>query len=303
MYMNLDLYKVFYHTAKAGSISKAARELYISQPAVSQSIKQLEDTIGGMLFFRTPKGILLTKEGEMLFDYVEQAMNYIRLGEAKFNEMKSLDSGRIVIGASDMSCKYLLLPHLERFHKLYPGISIRIVNGTTPEILKSMKKGIVDFGIISTPVSDDEGIDITECMEIQDCFVCGDAYKQLAEKTISLKELSDYPILLLEGSSSTRSFIDSFTRGHGVNLIPEFELATSDLLVQFAERGFGISCVVRNFAADSFQKGSLYEIKIKEPLPSRSLAVATLSRVPLPFAAKRFIALMGISKFIDNNDK
>ena len=292
MAINLELYKVFYFAAKAGSISKAAKELFISQPAVSQSIKLLEENLGGQLFFRTSKGIEMTKEGEVLFQYIEQAYSFILKAENKFFEMQNLMSGEIRIGASDMSCKYFLLPYLEEFHKRYPQVNIQVTNGPTPVTTKILKRGQVDFGVVSLPMEEDEGIEILEGMQIQDCFVCGEEYKHLCKEPISIKELEKYPILMLEPNCSTRRFIDNYISKHGARLKPEIELATSDLLVQFAKRGLGISCVVRDFALEELNTGTLYEIKLKEEIPTRRLAIAVLKKVPLSMAAKAFLSLM-----------
>lgn len=292
--LNLELYKVFYHAAKSGSVSKAAKELFISQPAVSQSIRQLEEQLGGQVFFRTHRGITLTREGEVLYRYIEQAYNFISLAERKFAEVKDLMAGEIFIGASDMSCKYYLLPYLEEFRRLYPKVEIRVTNAPTPSTLKNLKKGVVDFGVISLPVEEDEQIVIHEGMEIQDCFVAGERYAALASREIKLQELASYPVLLLEPNSTTRRYIDAVAASHGVTLRPEIELATSDLLVQFACRGLGIACVVRNFAEEELKDGKLFEVRIQEPIPPRKLGVAMLRQVPPAPAARRFLELMGM---------
>lgn len=139
MDINLDLYKVFYHVVQTGSISKASQELFISQPAVSQSVRQLESKLGGQLFYRTPKGITLTPEGQVLYKYIEQGYNLIMLAETKFSETINLEAGVIRIGASDMTLKYFLLPHLEEFHKQHPKVRIKVTNGTTPETIEALK--------------------------------------------------------------------------------------------------------------------------------------------------------------------
>ena len=292
MDINLELYKVFYHVVQTGSISKASQELYISQPAVSQSVKQLEGKLGGKLFFRTPKGITLTPEGQVLYKYIEQGYNMIMLAESKFSETINLEAGVIRIGASDMTLKYFLLPHLEEFHKQYPKVRIKVTNGTTPETIDSLKRGLIDFGVASLPFSADSSLDIMEAMEIQDCFVSNYRFGALCEKEISVKELTDYPVIMLEKNTSTRKYIDSYLSSHSVSIIPEIELATSDLLVQFARRGLGISCVVRNFAEEDTKNGSLFELKLKEKIPPRQIGIIKLKNVPLTAAAKRFMELL-----------
>lgn len=292
MDVNLELYRVFYYVVKTGSISKAAQELYISQPAVSQAVKLLEKHLGGQLFFRTPKGIKLTPEGEVLYKYIEQGYNLIMLAENKFAEVLNLEAGEVRIGASDMTLRFFLLPYLEEFHRSYPKVKIKVTNGPSPETIDSLKKGMIDFGVVSLPLPQDENINVIESIQIQDCFVAGVKFYELASRTVSLKELSNYPIIMLEKNTSTRRFIDSYTGQHGITLNPEIELATSDLIMQFAERGLGIACIVRNFAEDAILTGRLFEIGIKEKMPLRSFGIITLKDVPVSPSAKKLLDLI-----------
>ncbi len=295
MNINLDLYKVFYHVVQTGSISKASQELFISQPAVSQSVRLLESKLGGKLFFRTPRGITLTPEGEVLYKYIEQGYNLIMLAESKFSEAINLDSGVIRIGASDMTLKYFLLPYLEEFHKQYPKVRIKVANGTSPETVEALKRGIIDIGVASLPLTEDKTLDVIEAMEIQDCFVSNYRFGFLSEKQISVSELIDYPVIMLEKNTSTRKYIDKYLSQNSVSIIPEIELSTSDLLVQFARRGLGISCVVRNFAEEYISNGSLFEINLKEKIAPRQIGLIKLHNVPLTAAAKSFMHLLQFS--------
>lgn len=292
MDINLELYKVFYHVVKAGSISKASQELYISQPAVSQAIKKLESRLGGQLFTRAPKGIVLTPEGEVLFKYIEQGYNMMMLAENKFLEAIKLDRGNIRIGASDMTLKYFLLPYLEEFHKKYPKVRIKVTNGPSPETIDYLKSGAIDFGVVSLPLNSDEAIDIIEVMEIRDCFVASNRFCDLASRKVHVSELVNYPVIMLEKNTSSRQYIDNYLSEHSVYLVPEFELATSDLIVQFACRGLGIACVVKNFAEESIKNGELFEIDLEEKIPPRQICIIKLRNVPLTSAAKKFLELV-----------
>lgn len=292
MDVNLELYRIFYHVVKAGSISRASQELFISQPAVSQAIKKLESRLGGQLFVRAPKGITLTPEGEVLFKYIEQGYNMIMLAESKFMEAINLDIGSIRIGASDMTLKYFLLPYLEKFHKLYPKVKIMVTNRPSPETVEFLKKGAIDFGVVSLPLSDDDSLEVFQAREIQDCFVANERFAHLAGREVSINELVGYPIIMLEKNTSTRRYIDEYLFQHSVKLTPEFELATSDLIVEFACRGLGISCVVRNFAEEYIKAGKLFEINLKEKIPPRHFGIIKLRNVPLTAAAKKFVELI-----------
>lgn len=286
--MNLELYKAFFYTAKYGNISKASEHLYITQPAVSRAIKQLEETLKCSLFFRTSKGVKLTPEGEVLFQYIEQAFSFISTGEKKINEIKSLLNGEVRIGVSDTLCKYYLVPYLKLFKTLHPAIKIHVICPTTPGIISLLKAGKIDFGIINLPFSDDH-LEFKSIMEVQDCFVTGEKYKYLSQKMQPLNEILQYPILLLEQNSNSRVYMDQYFKDNSVSVTPDFELGNIDLLVQFAKYDFGIACVIKNFIQDELDRGRLYEVKPMEKIPSRSIGVTWLKNVPLSPAAKELI--------------
>ncbi|OPA80310.1 LysR family transcriptional regulator [Paenibacillus selenitireducens] len=286
MIQNMELYQVFYITAKAGSLSKAATELFITQPAVTHSIKQLEAKLGGQLFFRTSKGVRLTAEGQVLFTYIEQAYHFILNGERKMAEMHQLTEGEVKIGAGDTLCRHFLLPHLQTFHEAYPQIKIQVTNRTTREIIALLKEGKIDIGIVNLPISDHQ-IDVQESLEIHDCFVTGEKYKHLSESPISLEYLLEHPMIMLEQGSSTRAYVDQFITSQGHTLKPEIELGSVDLLVEFARSGFGISCVIKEFIEAELMDHSLYEIQLKTPVPPRRVGIIKLKSTPLPAAARQ----------------
>lgn len=290
MDINFDLYRIFYITAKAKSISKAAKELYISQPAVSQAIKQLEGRLGGRLFFRTPKGIILTAEGSTVFKYIEQAYNFIMAAQTKFSEMQGLLNGEIKIGASDTLCKYYLLPYLGTFHQNYPDIRIQVTNRTTRETIKLLESGSVDFGVVNLPIEQSSHLQVIEGMSINECFVVGEKYKYIVGQPISINELIKYPILLLEKGSNTRRCLDDYFESRGIKIIPEIELGSIDLLVEFARIGFGAAFVIKDFIKDELNNSKLYEIKLTETIPQRKIGIVYLKNVPLSAAAKKFIS-------------
>ncbi|MDB5056506.1 MAG: transcriptional regulator [Bacilli bacterium] len=284
MIANLEWYRVFYITAKCGSFSKAAEVLFITQPAISYVVKQLESSLGGKLFFRTSKGVTLTAEGKVLFQYIEQAYGFLTTAEQKIAEMHQLLRGEIRIGAGDTLCKHYLLPHLEAFHTSFPEIKIQVTNRTSQETVQLLKEGKIDFGIVNLPI-EDTLIQIRETLEIQDCFVGNEEYRSLALKPISLQKLNEYPLIMLEKGSSTRRYIDHYAQNLDVLIQPEIELGSIDLLVQFARSGLGISCVVKNFIMEELNSSILYEIQLKQPIPPRKVGIVTLKTMPLSAAA------------------
>ena len=191
MVSKLDLYKVFTKVGKSKSFSKAAKDLYMTQPAVSQAIMQLERELDIRLFTRTPKGVTLTNEGNLLFEYANSAINLIDVGEEKILEFKNLTTGELKIGVGDTISKYFLLPYLEAFHNQFPNIKFKIVNGTTLELCSILKSGEVDIAFCNFPL-DEPRLEQIPCLDIHDIFVCGDKFKHLLSEPITLDELVNY---------------------------------------------------------------------------------------------------------------
>ncbi len=289
--MNLEWYKTFYAIANHGSISKAADSLYITQPALSRAIRQLEEELGCILFSRTAKGVKLTHEGEVLYQYVDQAFSFISTGEKKISDLKNLFSGEVRVGVSDTLCKHYLVPFLKLFNTLHPSIKIRVICPTTPGIIHLLKAGKIDFGIINMPYHDEQ-LHFKNIMSVQDCFVAGEKYRHLHIQRQPLAEIVKHPILLLEKNSNSRLYIDQYFSNHSISVIPDFELGNIDLLVHFAKYDFGIACVIRNFIEDDLDKGFLYEIKPIEKIPPRNIGIAWLKDVPLSAASNELINLL-----------
>lgn len=291
MSIKLDLYKVFCEVAKCGSFSKAAKELYMTQPAVSQSIMQLERELQVRLFTRMPKGVALTNEGELLFEYINSAMNLIGTGEKKLKETKGMMIGELKIGVGDTISRYFLMPYLEMFHRKYPNIKLKIINRTTLELCDMLKSGEIDIAICNLPI-DDSAIESKPCLTVQDIFVCGEQYKDLAKNPIDILNLSSLPLILLEGKSNTRKYIEKYFLENGVKITPEIELGSHDLLLEFAKINLGIACVIREFSHDYMKDGSLYEIKLKEEIPNRSIGFCYLKSVSLSVASRKFVEIV-----------
>ncbi len=298
---NLEYYKVFYYVATSGSITLAAKELSVSQPAVSQSIKQLEDTLGISLFIRSAKGIHLTKEGQLLFSYVESGYEKIEHGVEKLKKMMTMELGEIRIGASDMTLKYFLLPYLEKFHDLYPGIKVMVTNAPTPDTVNILQSGKIEFGVVSTPFERKSNMEVVPVRKIEDVFVAGRRFLPYKNKMLDFHDLENMPIICLEKNTSTRSYVDGVLKAHGVHISPEFELATSDMIVQFALRNLGIGCVVKDFAKEYIDNGLLFELRFNTMLPGREFYVITDTQVPLSLAARNLLDL--IKRENRNGDK
>ena len=294
MISNLEYYKVFYYVAKYGSVTKAAGELAISQPAVSQALKQLERQLEVTLFYRAAKGVKLTSEGQLLYNYVEKGYEQIELGVRKVRELQNLELGEIRIGASDMTLQFYLLPYLEKFHEKYPEIKVTVTNAPTPETLQYLRDGKIDFGIVSTPFHEGADLKMTTVREIEDVFVAGRRFIAYKNKTLDLQELEKLPMICLEPNTSTRSYMDDFLIRNNVSIQPEFELATSDMIVQFALRNLGVASVVKDFAKDYVEAGLLFELRFNKIIPKRSFCVVQNTKVPMPAASRKLLEIMGL---------
>ena len=299
MNINLEYYKIFYYVAKCGSFTDAARDLYITQPAVSQGIKQLEDALGLQLFRRTTKGAVLTHEGEALFNYVESGYEMLMKGEQKVAELLSLDSGEIRIGASDMTLQYYLLPYLEKFHQLYPKIKVQVTNAPTPRTIEHLSSGRIDLGVVSASNSyadfmDSQGssLNVKRVRDIEDIFIAGNRFKDLKNKSLTFEDLKTLPLICLEQDTSTRKYVDGFLSSEGVTLAPEFELATSNMIVQFVMRNLGIGCVVADFADEYIKNRDIFKLKLSKNIPKRKICVITDNTNTISFAARKLLELL-----------
>ena len=293
---NLEVYKVFYQVAVCQGITAAAEQLCVSQPAVSQALRQMEQEAGCLLFVRTPRGVRLTKEGSLLFDYVKKGMEAFEEGESVLSKMLNLETGEIRIGASDMTLQFFLLPFLEKYHRQYPGIKIMVSNAPTPETICSLEEGKIDFAIVSTPFDASQNVEAVKVREIANLFVAGDRFADLKGKILDYSCLKDLPCVFLEKNTSTRRFMDEFLEEKGIFLEPEFELATSDMVVQFAKRNMGVGCVMGDFAKEDLRTGKLFQLNFNEKMPSRFICVVSGKKGILSAAGKKLMDMLTGSK-------
>ena len=289
---HLENYKVFYYAARRQSLTAAAKELSISQPAVSQTIRLLEEELGAKLFIRASRGIRLTSAGELLYTYVAQAIDRLENGEKKLRQMLDLELGEVHIGASDMTLQFYLLPYLESFHERYPKIKVNVTNAPTPETLKLLEEGKIDFGVVSTPFEEGEHLHVVPVKEIEDVFVAGRKFIPYKNRMLDLQELEKLPIISLEQRTSTRSYMDQFLLENGVVLHPEFELATSDMIVQFALRNLGVGSVMKEFAMQYLESGRLFELRFNKIIPKRHFCVVTDQRQKSGPAAEKLLEII-----------
>lgn len=293
MNINLELYKIFLSVANNKNITRASKELRISQPAISKAIKNLEESLGGQLFIRTQKGVVLTKEGEELYKYVSKGLEYINNAENKFNELINLETGTIRVGVSSTLARQFLLPYIETFHKLYPKIHIDINTNLWSTLFQKLKNGLIDIIILN--VSDmkyDSDIEIIKCKKIQDCFIVGKKYKELTKEKISIKELTKYPLIIQSKGSNARISLDNFCLKNNVNLKPEMELTSYSMVNECAKIGLGIGYATKEFIEKELKNNELFEVKLKEKIPNRYIGIA-ISKNNIPnFSTKKMIEII-----------
>lgn len=292
MNIDLELYRIFYVVAKNKNITKASNELNISQPAISKAIKNLEVQLGGNLFIRTKRGVILTEEGNEFYNYIKQAMDYIFNAENKFTELINLETGYIKIGISSTLTKEFLLPYLEKFHSLYPKIDIQIITNMTSELITKLKNGLLDIVVLNINKDYGKDINIIKCKEINDCFVVNKSYNYLLNQELSIKDLNNYPLILQAHGGNTRDFLDNLSKQYGVILKPNIELASYSLVVEFAKFGLGIGYATKEYIKDDLKNEILFELKIKEKIPSRYIGLATSNKHSPNFSTKKLIEII-----------
>ena len=291
MSVKLELYRVFKEVAEVGNITAAAQALYISQSAVSQSIKQLEHDLQTRLFARNSRGVTLTAEGQMLYEYVRSAMGLLETGEEKLSQTRELQMGKLIIGASDTVTSQFLLPYLDSFHKQHPAIHIQIVSGRSHKVLGLLRSGKVDIAFASTP-SDTSSLDIYPCFNTHSIFVAGAEYPCDFDHIYSLDEIAAFPLILLERKASSRLYLERYFLQNGLRLNPEIELGARSLLVDLAAIGFGVAAVTEEFVHRDLESGRLKKLNTSFEIPARSVDMCLLNDVPQSAAAERFTAFV-----------
>ncbi|MGN0170477.1 MAG: LysR family transcriptional regulator [Lachnospiraceae bacterium] len=289
--INYELYKVFYEVARQGSFSGAARVLFVSQSAVSQSVKTLEEKLGQPLFVRTTKQVRLTPAGELLFSHVEPALRLIDQGQRRITRENTLEDGQLHIAASDTICRYFLLPYLSQFHRSYPGVSIKVTNQTSLKCVDLLALQEVDCILTNMPNSRlGPDFSVRQILTFSDTFVAGNGYSHLRDCPLTLAELQQYPILMLDSKSTTSEFLHNIFLKQHLQLTPEIELGSNDLLIDLAKINLGIA-FVPDYCIPT-KSPDLFTVQIKTRLPKRHLAAVTSALIPNSPVVDAFLSLL-----------
>lgn len=292
MEQNLSLYRIFHSVAKTGNISKASKELFISQPAISKSISRLESILEVQLFYRNSRGVVLTEEGKILFESTTIAFDSLGLANQRINKIKTLGIGHLRIGVSTTLCKFLLLPYLKAFVEEHPHIKITISCQSTFKTVELLEENKLDIGLIGH-VKEQKELEFIPTTEITDCFIASGSYINnllVREEDASLSNLlSKANIMLLDETNITRVFIEEYFRKNEIVPNQVLEISNMDLLIEFAKIGLGIACVIRNFVEEDIASGKLIEIPLDYPIETRQVGFAYSSKYPVTDAMKQFI--------------
>lgn len=291
MLTKLENYRVFCKVAQHKSFSGAAQELFLSQPAVSQSVRQMEEQLGMQLFVRSSKKVELTPQGSILYEYASSALGLLESAEQQLSGLQTLGAGQLRLGAGDITARHLLLPALERFHQLYPKVHLSIFNRTSASSLELLHAGRIDAAFVNLPIEDDR-ITVHWESPVQDIFVAGQRFVELKDKPLTARQLARLPLIMLEHKANSRVYVQRFFLRQGVELQPEIELASYELMGELARINLGVSCMVRQFCRQELQSGKLFELRLTEPVPARSIGMVSLKGVSLPPSVARFVELM-----------
>lgn len=286
---NLSLYYVFNHVAETGNISRAAKQLYVSQPAVSKAITSLEENMKQILFVRNSRGVKLTEEGELLYQYTKKAIDILKQGEERLTLRKELGVGHLKIGVSATLCKYVLLPYLDCFLKTYPHVKITIESQSTLHTLKQLENNILDIGLIAKPPNH-TGYKFLSVNKIEDIFVATKDYLdnlRLRDKKEDIFATAN--VMLLDEENISRMYIDDYFKNNNIHPHHILEVSNMDLLIEFAKTGLGVGCVIKEFVKEELASGQLIQIPLKKPINKREVGFCFKKATYLSDSMSKFI--------------
>lgn len=288
MNINLELYKTFYYVAKNESISRAANELLISQPAISKAIKTLEDQLNTNLFIRKRDGVELTEAGETIYKKIKDAMDLINSAENDLKTLTNMESGTINIGASKTIIHEFLMPYIKSFHKVHPNINIKIHTDKTSDIIKKAKMGIIDVIFTNLPYNLPQEFNEFKLIDLHDCFVANEDFSEYKNKKLTIKDLENLPLLVLTKGTATRIRLDNFCEENNIHIKPAMEFSSNTLIKEFTEEGFGIGLLNEEHIKEELQSGKLFKLNINLTLKEKYLGMV-YNKENKSLVAKNFI--------------
>lgn len=268
---NLSLYHIFNVVARKGNISQAAKELFISQPAISKSISKLEANLNTTLFKRNSRGVTLTPEGRILYKYTEEAFLALHMGEDSLLRRQALGISQLRIGVSSTLCKYVLLPYLQRFIESYPHVRISITCQSSRQTMLLLEENKIDIGLVGESAAQ-KNINFQPLREIQDIFVATKSYlEHLRQRSDHDQFYNSATFMMLDEENITRQYINRTFEKHGIELSHILEVSTMDLLIEFAKIGMGVACVIQEFVENELENAELIQIPLNLGLSPRQI--------------------------------
>lgn len=286
MQVSYDYYRIFYYVAKYRSFTQAANILMNNQPNVTRAIKNLEHSLGCILFVRSNRGVRLTPEGEKLYGRVAIAFDQIQAGEAELSSDKSMNGGFVSVGMCETALHGLLLPVFNQYHQKYPNVRLRMSSHSTPQAIQALRGGLVDFAVMTTPIDSDENLRVIPIKSFQDIPVCGPAYSHLTGREISLGELCENPIVSLAHDTKTYEFYSRLFLGNGFVLKPDIEVSTTMQMLSIIKYNLGIGFLPDIFALNALAKKDIFPIRLSESIPRRHLCIIKRMDMPLGITAR-----------------
>lgn len=289
---NLNLYYVFFTVAQCKNISAAAKQLYISQPAISKSISKLEESLNTKLFLRSSKGVSLTAEGELLYRQLSTAFQAIQEGEDTLKRNEELGVGSLSIGVSTTLCKYVLLPYLQEFMSLYPHIKVSISCQSSYETIAALENGSLDIGLIGES-HHTARLAFYPLKEIKDILVTAPGYQKKLEAQDAFW-LEHATLLLLDRNNISRQYVEKYLLQQNLPFERQVEVSTMDLLIEFAKIGLGVACVIQDFVEEELDTNTLTRIPLKVPIPGRKIGFACKNKANPTVSMQKFMKLWNL---------
>lgn len=297
--MNTDynLYKIFLYLFEEKSISKTASKLYVSQPAISYSLKELENQLGYTLFYRNSKGIEPTLEAKELYSYISTAFNILHDAEEHIKNLNSLNIGCIRIGTPSHLGVFYLSNYIADFRKIYPGIRFEIVCKSTSDMVDMLETRKLDLIVDTLPINSKKDVTKVTLAKLPNCF----AYNKNVMKDVKIEKVEDlknYPLILPSATSSIRLKLDEYMESQNTKLLPILESWTTEIMVEMVREGVGIGYFVKNVIDMQSDKDNFEVITFDNDLPAVDVCCVYIDDF-LTTATRKFIELLTSNKIGD----
>lgn len=288
--MNAEYYRVFLTVGRVRSITRAAEELFTSQPAITRTIKNLENELGTKLFTRSKRGVELTREGQILYEHVEMAFTMLEKGEREIASATSLSKGAISIGTTITALDEFLFDFIEYFRSAYPGIRLKLNTQSSDKTISALRQGQVDVAFITTPFKSYPDLKQTKLKEFENIVICGSEFLELRQGVHSLKELSAYPFVYLSTAMQLREYTDAIFAKENVKIEPLIELDGASMIMPMVAKNLGVSIVPKSLVKEGLKQKTVFEVKLDKPLPKRQVLMAESLAFPQSGALKEFLS-------------